>query len=397
MLYRSTRAAAETLTAALGLEMKVDKGELQVGIDGNQGELAARISNPNNALFYIDNLPGIEIDRYGLYVNWAQPLGDWDMSLGARVDQHQADAGIAETGPAVPDMPKMLAMKFNQSDRTWQDTTGDFVGRFWTTKNQFTWRISIARKNRVPGHLERYAWLPTPASAGLADGNNYVGDLELKPETASIVEAGFDFNGDRWWVRPTIYYHQVDDFIQGIPFDDTPDVVDHPVEMVSAMNGDPSPLRFANVDAKMFGVDADYGVQLAKRWRLEGVLSVVRGERRDINDDLYRISPDRLTLGVVYETARWMTHLEGVLVDAQDKVSATNLEETTSGYGIVNLYSQWKARDGLTVSAGLENIFDKQYQGHLNGYNRIADSDVAMGERLPGTGRSLYLRIQLKR
>jgi iron complex outermembrane receptor protein len=209
--------------------------------------------------------------------------------------------------------------------------------------------------------------------------------------------AGFDFNGDRWWVRPTIYYHQVDDFMQGVPFDDTPDVVDHPVEMVSAMNGDPTPLRFANVDAKMFGIDADYGVQLANRWRLEGVLSVVRGERRDIKDDLYRISPDRLTLGVVYETARWMTNLEGVLVDAQDKVSSTNHEETTSGYGIVNLYSQWKARDGLTVSAGLENVFDKQYQGHLNGYNRIADSDVAMGERLPGTGRNLYLRIQLKR
>jgi hypothetical protein len=41
-----------------------------------------------------------------------------------------------------------------------------------------------------------------------------------------------------------------------VPFGATPNVVDSPVEMVSAANGDASPLRFANVDADIRGADA---------------------------------------------------------------------------------------------------------------------------------------------
>jgi iron complex outermembrane recepter protein len=396
-MFRFTRAGARTLSADFGAQFDIGKGQLLIGLDATNAEMGVRITNPNNVDFYIDNLPDIDMDRYGTYGDWTISAGELNVSFGVRFDRHEAEAGLATTGPAVPMMAKQLAMQFNQSNRSWETTTSDLVARAWTETDNATWRASIAKKTRAPGYLERFAWLPTAASSGLADGNTYVGDLELDEETAVIFELGVDINRGRWWIRPSIYYHHVSDYIQGVAYDSTPGVTNSPVEMVSGMMGDPTPLRFANVDAKMYGIDADYGYQLSQRWRVEGVVSLVRGERRDISDDLYRISPDNARIGIIYERARWTANLETVLVDEQDNVSLTNNEQETSGHGLLNFYTHWQAKEGILVSMGLENVLDHEYQNHLGGYNRIKNSDVGLGERLPGTGRNVYLRLQVQR
>jgi iron complex outermembrane receptor protein len=50
----------------------------------------------------------------------------------------------------------------------------------------------------------------------------------------------------------------------------------------------------------------------------------------------------------------------------------------------------------LAINVGVENIFDKQYQNHLSGINRVADSDVPVGERVPGAGRNYYATLQYR-
>ena len=47
----------------------------------------------------------------------------------------------------------------------------------------------------------------------------------------------------------------------------------------------------------------------------------------------------------------------------------------------------------MTLSAGIENVFDKEYKNHLGGYNRIRNSDVGLGARLPGVGRNVHVRF----
>lgn len=397
MRHRQTTTAGTTYTASLGFASPLTHGELQFGMDIEQADHEALITNPRNAAFFVTSMPEVEQNRLGAYINWQGGMGPGSLELGVRVDRHEDSAADASVGPVLPPMAGMLAMGFNQSDRNWEDTTVDMVARYWQESDFGVWRASIARKNRAPMYLERYGWLPIAASAGLADGNNYIGDVGLAPETVWIAEVGIDVSGTDWWIRPTVFFHQVDDYIQGVAFDMTPGVIDNPVEMVSMMNGDPTPLQFSNVDARMFGIDADYGWQMAKNWRLEGVMSVVRGERRDISDDLYRISPDRLSLAVVYEQPRWSVSLTGEGVRKQDKVSVTNSEQKTSGYGLMHLFANWKVSDQLQLSGGIENLLDRQYQQHLAGYNRVSGSDVAPGDRLPGTGRNVFLKVSLRR
>jgi iron complex outermembrane receptor protein len=260
--------------------------------------------------------------------------------------------------------------------------------------DQLSWRAAISRKSRAPGYLERFAWLPTPASGGLADGNTYVGDLDLDAEVATALEAGFDFASPRAYLRPTVHVSWIDDYIQGTPAEPvTPGVVDTPLEMVSAMNGDPTPLRFSNVEAKLYGLDADFGYALSDSWRIDGVFSLARGERTDIDDDLYRIAPARLRTGLTYEAASWSGTLEGVAVAEQNRVSAENSEAATPGYVIVNAYVQIDLHEQLTVSAGAENLLDQRWRDHLGGYNRNSGLGIPVGERLPGAGAGVWMRL----
>lgn len=79
---------------------------------------------------------------------------------------------------------------------------------------------------------------------------------------------------------------------------------------------------------------------------------------------------------------------------AQNRVSTTNSEAATRGYVLANLTGHWLIRDGLRLEAGVENLFNRQYLEHLAGYNRIAQWDVPVGARLPGPGRSAFIRLR---
>ena len=253
--------------------------------------------------------------------------------------------------------------------------------------------MSLARKNRAPTYLDRFGWLPIPASAGLADGNTYVGDRDLETETALLIEAGVDWSNATAYVRPAVFYRQIENYIQGVPFDATPGVIDNPVEMVSGMNGDPTPLRFANTDAVLYGFDIDFGMQLSEHWRLDGVANYVRGERDDIDDNLYRIAPPNLRLTARYETARWSLGLETRAFAEQDEVSVTNSEAETPGYVLLGVFGEIALTDALSLSVSADNLLDHSYRDHMAGYNRNAASIVPVGERLLGEGRTFGLRL----
>lgn len=74
----------------------------------------------------------------------------------------------------------------------------------------------------------------------------------------------------------------------------------------------------------------------------------------------------------------------------------TNGEVPSKGYVTFNLFGHWLVRDGLRLDAGVENLFNTYYVEHLAGYNRNGGSDVALGARLPGAGRSAFVRLRLQ-
>jgi len=127
--------------------------------------------------------------------------------------------------------------------------------------------------------------------------------------------------------------------------------------------------------------------------QLSAIVSYVRGERRDINDNLYRIAPLNGQLNASYFSENWSASLAFVMAAAQNDVSLTNDEQKSAGYGIVNIDALYHFNNNLTLRAGVDNLFDKEYQNHLGGYNRVKGSAVPVMDRLPAEGTSAWAEL----
>ena len=390
---RATFADADTITAEAALRFGQSRSYLEVGADAEITDRFVTITNPTNPAFFIDSQPNVRSERLGAYLQWRGGIGTVQFELGGRVDRTEQSAGAPQLGSAVPMGPRGLANAFIASARNADDTTVDGVARLWIEGGVITPRLTLARKTRVPSVLERFAWLPTEASFGLADGNIYVGNQALEPEIAWIAEAGFDLENDWLTLRPTVYYRRIDNFIQGTPFDDTPGIINSPVEMVASMSGDPTPLRFRNTDADLYGADIDFVVRPMRQIELAGTASFVRGQRRDIADDLYRIPPANLRVSATWATERLALGAELFAAADQNRVSQTNDELPTDGFAVVGLFARYALHEGLALEAGVENLFDTTYAPHLAGRSRVGASDVPLLERLPGPGRGVWIRL----
>lgn len=390
---RATFADADTVTVEAALRFGKPARYLELGADAELTDRFVTITNPTNPAFFIDSQPNVTAERVGTYLQWRGQAGGLQFEAGARLDRTWQTAGIPQLGAAVPMGPRTLASQFIASGREATDTTVDAVIRAWLPGESVTPRVTLTRKTRVPSVLERFAWLPTEASFGLADGNIYVGNQSLRPEVAYIAEAGLDLGNDWLTLRPTLFYRRVEDFIQGTPFDTTPGVLNIPVEMVAAANGDATPLMFRNTSAELYGADVDFVIRPSARLELAGTASFVRGTRRDIDDDLYRIPPANLRLSATWTSGRLALGTELFAAADQPKVSRTNDEQRGEGFAIVGLFARYGLNDSLALEAGIENLLDELYAPHLAGRSRVGASDVALLERLPGPGRGVWARL----
>ena len=390
---RASFARADTTSADASLRVGSAARHLMLGGDAEWIDKAVTITNPANPAFSIESQPLSQGDRIGGFIQWRHGLGALEWELGARIDHTRQRVDTPLLGSGVTGGPVILANAFAASARRNADTTVDAALRLWLPGSAVTPRLTLARKTRVPSLLERFAWLPTEASYGLADGNIYVGNQALRPEVAWVAEAGFDLNSGGVTMRPTLFYRRVDNYIQGTPFDATPGVINSPVEMVASMNGDPTPLMFRNTDAELFGLDFDFSAMLTDHLVVEGASSWVRGKRRDLADDLYRVPPVSLRLAALWQADSWAVGAELNAADGQRHVSATNGETPGKGYAVFGLFASLEASRALRLEAGIENLFDSFYQPHLSGLNRVGASDVPLGQRLPGAGRGLWVRV----
>ena len=159
------------------------------------------------------------------------------------------------------------------------------------------------------------------------------------------------------------------------------------------MSGDPTPLQFRNTDAELYGADVDFVIRPLRRIELAGTASFVRGQRRDMADDLYRISPANLRLSATWASERLAFGAELFAATDQDQVSLTNDELPGDGFAVVGLFARYSFDKRLALEGGVENLLNEAYAPHLAGRSRVGASDVPLLERLPGPGRGVWVRM----
>ena len=346
---------------------------------------AYSLAASGNPMSKRDNITPATRRHLGAYGEWERAwTPQWDTRLGLRADQIKTDAApVTALGMTPNAMSLADQARFNSAQRAFTDNNWDVVlqTRFKAAEH-LTYTAGIARKMQSPSLLQRYLWSPANASAGMADGRTYLGNLALKPQVADTIDLGADWRGSGWRVAPSVYYSRVHDYIQGTPIA-RKDAAGLPV------------LQYNNVQAELYGFDMNWAlaVGLPQGVSLDGVVSYVRGKRTDVADNLYRIAPLRATTNLRYATGPWSANLQWVLAAKQTEVSAYNGEKPTGGWGVLNLHGTWQASSALQLTAGLNNLFDKNYADALSGVNRVSGGDLPVGARLPGAGRSVFFGL----
>lgn len=408
-MVRQNLATGDSGGYKLAYNMAVGDGDVQLGIDGRWEDHDALITNPMNDMFYITNFNAVERDRIGLFVQSVWSVGEWDLEAGLRYNHVKMNAGDVggnmammpmmgdmmagemmpgEMSMSMQEMLDMLAMQFNNADRSQSENQWSGIFKASHQLGQdLRLNLGVGRKMRSPSYQERYLWLPMEATAGLADGYTYIGDINLQAEKSVEFTVGLDWSIGEFTVTPEAHYRDVNDYIQGVPS------TNQLASMFAMMMSGKAPLQYANVDAELYGLDLGYEWEMSSEWAFRGNLGYVRGKRTDVEDNLYRIAPLSSFVALTFSDDNYFVSAESLSASKQDKVSSYNTESPSAGWGIVNLRGGYNFGDAFAISLGVENIFDKAYQDHLAGYNRVAGSDIPLQTRIYGIGRNYYLRL----
>ena len=424
MKQRRNTALADTTDFKLVLNRELSfggflLGEIAFGVDGYLATHDSVISNPSDAMFEVVNFNNVQDDRFGIFTEWQNQYGQTEVQFGVRVKHAIANADEVNTSmanmpmagmthntedkhsdmdstmgnmngmPSMAELASDLQDDFNNADRKISDSNVDIA---LSTQTQLTEVLSlyigVGVKSRAPSYQERYLWTPMESTGGLADGHTYIGNINLESETAYQGDLGLTWQSSDFMIAPHIFYQNIDNYIQGTPMG----MADASAKMMaSMMSGDDNPLKFSNVDAKLYGADVNWYYNISDNFQLSAIASYVKGERRDIDDNLYRIAPLNGQVSFSYHDENIITNLTLVAVAAQDDVSATNTEQATSGYGLVNIDVEYFVTSGVTLRGGVDNLFDREYQNHLGGYNRVQEVGTAVMTRLPSEGLSAWI------
>lgn len=263
-----------------------------------------------------------------------------------------------------------------------------------------TYDIGFSRKTRSPNLHERYTWSNEAMMAGLmnnwfGDLNSYVGNIDLKPEVAYSLKVSADWHDAEahdWQVKVAPFYTYVKDYINAIQNTDA-----NPYNM-SMLAGRQS-LKFVNQNAKLYGLDLSGKKTLGRmagQWATRASLSYVRA-KADNGDNLYNIMPLSARLALDHSLGAWSNTLETVVVASKDKVSNVRAEQKTAGYAIANFRTSYKATKSIRLDAGVDNLFDRQYNLPLGGLE-YASANMMMGTALKplrAMGRSINVGVSV--
>lgn len=354
-------------------------------------------------------------DRFAVFAELDKQVSDkLSTQLGVRVEQVRMNTGNVQGYHAAIDGSyegmmgptsysdstyKTDADAFNAKDHKRKDLNFDLTAsaRYVENANE-TYDIGFSRKTRSPNLHERYTWSNEAMMAGLmnnwfGDLNSYVGNLDLKPEVAYSLKISTDWHdtGRRdWQLKVAPFYTYVKNYINAVA-----NMSPNPYNM-SMLAGRQS-LTFVNQDAQLYGVDISGKKFLGKAngdWEIRTALSYTRGKTTS-GENLYNIMPLNARVAIDHSTGLWLNTFEAVFVRAKDNVSAVRAEQATAGYSVVNYRTTYKVNSFVKLDAGIDNMFNRQYNLPLGGLEYATGGMMAAAKSLRAMGRSVNVGMSV--
>jgi len=357
------------------------------------------------------NINNGERDRFDVYAEWLKSwTPNFHSSVGLRYGQVRSNSetvhGYNDNNSTGSTTHNQLnnSTAFNNSNRSKNDHNIDLslLGEYIVNKKQ-SYEMGYAMKTRSPNLYERYTWSTWMMAANMnntyGDGNGYVGNVNLKPETAHTLSFSSDWHDkakNNWSFKATPYFTYVDDYIDAVACSKVGK------SCMSRSDGF-STLSLSNQAARIYGFDlSGYQSLLSVKGYgdivLKGSFSYSRGKNTDANDSLYRVMPANTKLALEQKYGQWTNRLEASLIQNKTNLSKIRNELETPGYGLMNVFSTYNYKN-TQLSFGVTNLFDKYYINPLGGSYIGQGATMMTGisniQGVPGVGRSFNFGLTI--
>ena len=307
------------------------------------------------------NMPHSWMKDPGFYAEWSKPVTDaWTTGVGARIDfvNTTARASDVRPGSSLPGGDAFL----NQDDvlYAFYDNNTYKLDEHWTVAGGFGYA------QRPPTLIERYA--DGLFISSLQSGfTRVIGDPQLRPERDWQLDVGLSVEEDNWRGKASAFQAWVVDYVTY--FDDS--VINPPF-------ADARLLRFINTPlATLTGFELYGEYDLLPRMSSFGRLSYVSGRDQSLSAPLPAISPLDSTVGLRFHDLekgrRWNIDVAARMVADQDRLGTIRLlggdtvvEERTPGFTTCYIRGSWNYTKNLRLIAGIDNVFNRNYQEHLD-------------------------------
>jgi len=336
-----------------------DAGAATFGVDYQQNDHTARMAMAMMGVPTIQGRPRRDkarFDRLGAFGEVEYALNPATrLVAGARIDRSEAEA---EQSPSRMDPDGYGGAAPGQTDRN-TDLSG-----FLRIERDLA---------AVPGTL--YAG----AGHAVRPPDFWERDrvFSLEPERHTQLDLGFSYDSDQLHANAALFYADIDSYIQ----------------VTEGGSG------AANIDAATYGGEADMRYALSPHWDLGATLSYVRG--RNYTDDvpLAQMPPLEGSVALDYHRDRLSVGLLIRAVADQDRIDpgrgtifGTDIGET-SGFTVVSLNAAYRWSNGVTLAAGMDNLFDETYSEHLG--KGSADLGTVTG-RVNEPGRTAWFKLSAR-
>ena len=345
-----------------------------------------------------------ERDRFDVYAEW---LKSWspnlNSSVGLRYGQVRSSSGNVHgyndnnsTGSTTHNQLND-STAFNNLNRSKNDHNIDvsILGEYIINQRN-SYEMGYAIKTRSPNLYERYTWSTWMMAANMnntyGDGNGYVGNINLKPETSHTFSASSDWhdkNKKNWSFKVTPYLTYVKDYIDAVACSKVG-------KSCMTRSDGFSTLSLDNQTARIYGFDLD-GQQSLKQIKGYGALilkssfSYSSGKNTDSKDNLYRVMPANAKIAIEQKYGQWTNRVEANIVNNKKKLSKIRNETSKPGYGLVNIFSTYEHKEAQ-ISFGITNLFNKYYidplGGSYVGQGATMMTGISNNHGVPGMGRS---------
>ncbi len=285
-----------------------------------------------------------QIQRGGIFGEFHLGTSGLEAVVSARLDYNSASANN-------PD-PAFSAL-YESMESNWLNPSVS-MGGTKTLGDKILLGLWLGSSQRSPGIAERYInFFPI----GI-DPYEMVGNPQLKPETNNQADVIFQFETKTTQLRVNLFASLLRNYISS---EIDPD-------LKPRLSTSPGVRKFVNIDkAQISGFEFGWKQQISSFLNHDFNVVYTKGVNQSLDEPLPEILPLELTYRLIGSLLKNRIQPEIFFRQAlkQDKVSVSYSETESPAFSIVDLKCSWLPAKVITVSAGVENLFDTAYFEHL--------------------------------